>query len=327
MPAYYNDNDPKVCAWLRELIKEGLIADGDVDERSIADVQPSDLAGYTQCHFFAGIGGWSLALRLAGWSDDRSVWTGSCPCQPFSCAGKGRGESDKRHLWPEFRRLIAECRPPVVFGEQVASKLGREWFHAGVRPDLEALGYGGGAADLCAACVGAPHIRQRLYWVADRCSVGFEITGIPPVRRETRCADAGSSLRMGNTSRDDERRHSVPGAHGEGESAGGSGSVGGLVDAGCPGDERRLRSREAHGEDPAPAREGIQRERSRTNAWSNSVLIPCADGKARRIEPGLEPLAHGVPGRVGLLRGYGNAIVPAVAAEFVMAYEEACRPA
>jgi hypothetical protein len=55
-------------------------------------------------------------------------------------------------------------------------------------------------------------------------------------------------------------------------------------------------------------------------------LIPCRDGKARRVEPGTFPLAHGVPGRVGLLRGYGNAIVPEVGALFVAAYLEG-RPA
>lgn len=120
MTAYYNEFDPKAAAWLRELIKADLIAPGDVDERSIKDVQPNDLKGYTQCHFFAGIGGWSYALRLAGWSDDVPVWTGSCPCQPFSSAGKQKGTDDERHLWPDFMRLIRECRPSVVFGEQVA---------------------------------------------------------------------------------------------------------------------------------------------------------------------------------------------------------------
>src|SRR4051812_41930250 len=112
--AYYNEIDTHAAAWLRELIKAGLIADGEVDERSIADVQPGDVRGFTQCHFFAGIGGWSYALRIAGWPDERHVWTGSCPCQPFSSAGAQAGGNDSRDLWPAWRVLIAECRPGVV---------------------------------------------------------------------------------------------------------------------------------------------------------------------------------------------------------------------
>lgn len=121
--AYYNEIDPFAAAWLRELVKAGHIAPGVVDERSIEDVCPNDLAGFGQCHFFAGIGVWSYALRQAGWTDDRPVWTGSCPCQPFSSAGKGKGFKDERHLWPIFFDLIRACRPRVVFGEQVASNL------------------------------------------------------------------------------------------------------------------------------------------------------------------------------------------------------------
>ena len=166
MAAYYNEFDPFAAQWLRNLISAGRIAPGDVDERSISDVQPDDLRRYIQCHFFAGIGGWSLALRLAGWSDDRPVWTGSCPCQPFSAIGYRRGEDDPRHLWPQFRRLISVGLPSVVFGEQVAGKDGCQWL-AGVRTDLEDLAYAVGAADLCAAGVKAPHVRQRLYWVAN----------------------------------------------------------------------------------------------------------------------------------------------------------------
>jgi hypothetical protein len=56
--------------------------------------------------------------------------------------------------------------------------------------------------------------------------------------------------------------------------------------------------------------------------WHDAIWIPCADGKARRIKPGLEPLVDGLPGRVALLRGAGNAIVPQVAAEFIMAWKE-----
>jgi DNA (cytosine-5)-methyltransferase 1 len=166
MSVYYNEFEPFAAQWLRELMADGLIAQGEVDERSILDVRPADLRGYDQCHFFAGIGGWSYALRLAGWPDDRPVWTGSCPCQPLSSAGKQKGHADERHIWPAFYELIAECRPSTVFGEQVASKDGREWL-AGVRADLEDARYAVGAADLCAAGVGAPHIRQRLFWVAD----------------------------------------------------------------------------------------------------------------------------------------------------------------
>ena len=163
--AYYNEIDPYAAQWLRNLIAAGHIAPGDVDERSIEDVNPDDLRGYTQCHFFAGIGVWSRALRLAGWPDSRPVWTGSCPCQPFSAAGKGGGFDDERHLWPAFHHLISQRRPPVVFGEQVASKDGLAWLDL-VQTDLEGADYAAAAVDLCAAGVGAPHIRQRLWWVA-----------------------------------------------------------------------------------------------------------------------------------------------------------------
>jgi len=166
MTAYYNEIEPFAAKWLRNLIHAGHIAPGIVDERSIEDVHPSDLKGFTQCHFFAGIGVWSYALRRAGWPDDRSVWTGSCPCQPFSAAGQGAGFADERHLWPAFFHLISECRPTAVFGEQVASKDAGPWIDL-VHADLEAMGYAFGAVPFPSASVGAPHIRDRLYWVAN----------------------------------------------------------------------------------------------------------------------------------------------------------------
>jgi DNA (cytosine-5)-methyltransferase 1 len=165
MAAYYNEHDAYAAQWLRNLIAKGLIADGEVDTRSIVDVHPDELRGFTQCHFFAGLGGWSHALRLAGWPDDRPVWTGSCPCQPFSVAGKGLGADDPRHLWPHFFRLIRSARPSVVMGEQVAGAAGYGWFD-GVAADLEGEGYASRAVDVPAVAVDAPHIRSRLYWVA-----------------------------------------------------------------------------------------------------------------------------------------------------------------
>ena len=165
MPAYYNENDPYAAQWLRNLIAAGQIAPGDVDERSIQDVSADDLRGYTQAHFFAGIGGWSVALRLAGWPDDRPVWTGSCPCQPSPPPAKGKAADDERHLWPRWFSLIRECRPAIVFGEQVEAAIGWGWLDV-VFADLEAEGYACGAAVLPACGVGAPHIRQRLWFVA-----------------------------------------------------------------------------------------------------------------------------------------------------------------
>ena len=162
---YYNEIDKKVAAWLRELIKRDLIAPGEVDERSIEDVVPSDLKGFTQCHFFAGIGGWSYALRLAGWPDDKPVWTGSCPCQPFSQTGKGIGFEDERHLWPAFQHLIQQCQPPEVYGEQVSGQDGFEWLDL-VQTDLEGMAYTFAALPFPSASVGAPHIRDRIYWFA-----------------------------------------------------------------------------------------------------------------------------------------------------------------
>lgn len=173
MTAYYNEIDEYAAQWLRNLISAGHIAPGDVDTRSITDVHHDDLKNYTQCHFFAGIGVWSYALRLAGWDDSRPVWTGSCPCQPFSIAGKGDGFSDDRHLWPVFADLISQRKPPIVFGEQVAGKDADAWIDA-VQDDLETLGYAVGAVAFPSAGVGAPHIRDRMYWVANANNAGLE---------------------------------------------------------------------------------------------------------------------------------------------------------
>ena len=302
--AYYNENDPFATAWLRNLIAAGLIAPGDVDERSIVDVRPADLVGYVQIHLFAGIGGWSYALRLAGWPDDRPVWTGSCPCQPFSAAGKQKGTSDERHLWPEMRRLLTERRPATVFGEQVASRLGREWL-VRVRADLENVGYAVGAADLCAASVGAPHIRQRLWWVADAKSGRYR-------EHERNAGAMGISPAVGQSEKQKLRRPT--------QAPRNCGEADGLGDADRARHEIGTR---LAGNDATPtgtaSRQALE-QASPGNFWSSAALIPCADGKARRVEPSIFPLADGVPNRVGLLRGSGNAIVSQTAKAFIEAY-------
>ncbi len=270
MVSYYNEIDPYAAQWLRNLIDSRLIAEGDVDERSIRDVAAADLRGYTQCHFFAGVGVWSYALRLAGWPDDRPVWTGSCPCQPFSAAGKGKGFDDDRHLWPEFYRLIAECHPPVVFGEQVASKDGLGWLDT-VRTDLEVSGYAVGVADLCAAGVGAPHIRQRLWFVGERLAdaqgqryvqreVGHESgpqRAAGGGRQDEGLRQSGASSASGNGGLGDHHHQGLEGQRRGHQAEGGrlgavrpvaeTGKLGGLADASgerCDGQQVRIQSRE-----------------------------------------------------------------------------------
>lgn len=165
MQAYYNEFDPKAAAWLRQLIKNGNITPGEVDERSITEVEARDLQGFDRVHFFAGIGTWDYCLNQAGWGG-RPIWTASLPCQPFSAAGKGLGKADERHLLPHFLELVKECRPATIIGEQVAAAIKHGWLDD-LYSEMEACDYALGSAVIGAHSIGAPHIRQRLYWVAD----------------------------------------------------------------------------------------------------------------------------------------------------------------
>ena len=422
---YYNEFDPKAAVWLRALIDHKLIPDGHIDTRSISDVTPADLRGYAQCHFFAGIGGWPLALSMAGWPADRPVWTGSCPCQPFSDAGKGAGEADPRHLWPTWFGLIRQCFPREILGEQVASKAALAWYD-GVSADLEGAFYATGAFDLCSAGVGAPNIRQRLYWAARDTAVCVSAGGGESQRDSGESRGHAIESREGNgapvtgSHAESGRSGNVHGAtgnvqHAEGDGRGerGTESSGRGVAARCGDDGPTSRLAEPHsrqcdgladgegcerngpqagriesdgqsaagGESERMAepngrnagdrdeqRGGEQRQFSqdsgagdslvhaefagleghagngdhgdesgrvgadsagsvatagRADFWSDFELIYCRDAKVRRIEPRLEPLAYGIPGRVALLRGFGNAINPEIAAEFIRAYLEA----
>lgn len=188
---YYNEFDKNAAEWLRQLIALGAIPVGEVDERSIRDVTSGDLNGYKQCHFFAGIAGWSLALERAGIPSDRPLWTGSCPCQAFSCAGKQKGFADERDLWPEFFRLIRECRPERVLGEQVEGAVRHGWLDR-LQSDMEGEGYTVGATVLGAHSAGADHIRQRLYWVADAERQGRE--GFEQIKCPFSCASSAHSF-------------------------------------------------------------------------------------------------------------------------------------
>ena len=295
-----NEWEDYAARWLRNLFPNSV-----VDSRSIVDVMPAELMAYNRCHFFAGIGGWEYALEIAGWSASNPVWTGSCPCQPFSVAGKQLGEEDERHLWPEFFRLIRECRPPVVFGEQVAGQSGLGWL-AGVRDDLESVGYAVGAADLPAACVTAPHKRQRLFWAAYCAEASNQDGRVKRGLREgpqVKLGRGGSSMCIRVADSGEDQLHDAVGrSSGEPERR-------------RDNAQYRIRGRAAE-----PTRE------SAVAPWGRSVWIECTDGKFRRVpcsEQGILPLAPRVPGTVEQISAYGNAIVPQVAAMFIRSFMEA----
>mgnify|MGYP003146403911 CR=1 FL=1 len=92
------------------------------------------------------------------------IITGGYPCQPFSIAGSKKGVEDPRHLWPEYFRLIKECRPTWVIGENVSGhiKLGLD----AVQEDLESEGYSLRTFSVSASSIGANHQRERIWTVA-----------------------------------------------------------------------------------------------------------------------------------------------------------------
>lgn len=290
MPAYYNEFNSEAAHMLRQLIADGHCAPGDVDERSITEVHPDDLKGYTQCHFFAGIGGWSIGLRLAGWPDHRPVWTGSAPCQPFSAAGRQKGKDDERHLFPTWLSLIRECRPATIFGEQVATAVAHGWLDD-VYAGLEAEGYAVGAAVLPACSIGAPHRRDRLWFVANASG-----------QRPHACPHAGiCGGQEGAGARD-----------GQPQRCGGS----------CPmGNPTQLRVQGSLPQGDAQRWEAAQRHSnvSGGEVWAGADWAQCADGKYRLTSPSVPMLAHGFQHRKPILHALGNAIVPQVAAAFITA--------
>lgn len=396
---YLNEFDPFVADWLGMLSTLGEIPLSYVDSRTICDVTPQCLDGFTQCHFFAGIGGWPLAFQLAGLPGWLNAWSGSCPCQPYSTAGKGKGQEDPRHLWPVWFPLIRECKPQYVFGEQVSAAIGHGWLD-GVFADMEGAGYTGGAVVLGAHSVKSPNIRQRLWWgfrrndgVSDsknfrasedvrtgriesdivRDSSGlldansnrpFEGRIATSIDRHRDSADAtGSGLRNAtgdNEQRTRQSRSIISGeaggsgsglqhAESDGRNTRGTESIGGSIASGCSGLRdaidaglQRYSGHVHNGNQSGRIGTDSQRSIAASDPWSDYTIGHYRDGKSRRIGRGVFPLAYGVPrsmgqgqpglrrilrsasgNRKGRLKGYGNAIVPQVAAVFIRAFMEA----
>ena len=310
--AYYNEIDNRAAAWLRQLIKNGNITQGEVDERSITEVEARDLQGFDRVHFFSGIGTWDYCLNQAGWGD-RPIWTASLPCQPFSAAGKGLGKADERHLLPHFLELFKECKPATVLGEQVAAAIKHGWLDD-LYAEMEACDYALGSAVIGAHSIGAPHIRQRLYWVAN----SINHSGQRPVGR-VNDKENGSQI-------SDRKSISIAG-----ESSGTSEHVCGMADSNAAG-KPESGYRQSHSEGVANGAFG--------NCADGIEWIYCRDNKYRPIKPGIQPLVDGVTGgmvyssdpsepinanetqeaRAMRLKGYGNAIQAQTAIAFIRAY-------
>jgi DNA (cytosine-5)-methyltransferase 1 len=276
-----------------------------------------------------------MALRLAGVPDEFPLWTGSCPCQPFSVAGQQKGFADERHLWPIWAKLIAQSRPAIVLGEQVAGAAA--WLRL-VRGDLEAVGYAVGAIPVEAASAGAYHLRDRFWFVAYS-----ESEQARAARQPWQCGDVDDAARLAerepfgqtDASTNEGQTRRVP------VGAGGAGSAGALADD--DDDDERLQGRRLQSErtDQQPARPdgmadadggnpGAERQQrsgeQRLKPEDGSLgWVVGADGKSRCVKSGIRLLAHGVFARASKLRAYGKAIDLRPAAAFIEA-ALACRP-
>ncbi len=316
-----------------------------------------------------------------------AIWmaTPNATSSPGSAAGRSlSGSPDGPTIGPSGPAPVRASLSARQAKEQglLTSGPATQWLDL-VSSDLEALGYAFGAAALPACSVGAPHIRQRTWFVADAeqrgcqgrdvrsrtsqatiaaahrveavrladdIGAGLEGRDARPLGRERppaeRGGEAGAVVNpeseqmglsrrarqpgstaggLGNTRRAGTGRDggSAPSPKAQGRGGGISDGHGGCDGAVAPSAAIRL----ADANQPVPGEEREQRggqfggagEDQGTGPWSDLEWLPCRDGKARPTQPGLLPLAHGVSGRVGKLRAYGNAIVPQVGAAFIRA--------
>lgn len=226
------------------------------------------------------------------------VISGGFPCQPFSVAGKRRGEEDDRYLWPEMFRVISELRPTWVVGENVAGIVNMALDQ--VLSDLEAIGYACQTIIIPACAVDAPHRRDRCAILAHcESERGRGVSIQPGEARQTRSDTDRSSAAVAHTvgvrlwedchqsTSDTERDDPAHREEREPELCKAGRRGGDVSDADCIGLEK-------------PGMQGLPEKQGAS----------AANGGWWPAEPDVGRVANGVPHRVDRLKCLGNAVVP-----------------
>ncbi len=270
------------------------------------------------------------------------VICGGFPCQPFSQAGRQQAQDDPRHLWPEMFRLIRECRPTWVVGENVVGliRLGLDE----VLTDLESEGYSTRTFNIPACSVGAPHLRQRLWIVAHSDSesepdgsfdgnagqrqLGFEFFADSESKRT---GENNAGLRSGVSGVDGRKGTVVGNTQHNGLSPGKV--SGGLLNQ-SEKQKGKNKIRKPAGTSGTSAhvadsdRDDRRRRRSTKSSGRKSRMEHWSGGECDRpeewweVEPDVGRLVNGLPNRVSQLRALGNSIIPQIAEKIGQAIKE-----
>jgi DNA (cytosine-5)-methyltransferase 1 len=238
--------------------------------------------------------------------DQVDIITGGYPCQPFSVAGRKKGEQDPRHVWPEMFRLIKELRPTWVIGENVGGhiKLGLD----SVLENLESEGYSARTFSISASSVGANHKRERVWIVANS---GRSVGGKQSPRNSKSIGCWSFETPEWSTDTDQIARS----------------SEGAEIMADSDKMQRQL-LRGQQSEQREETFEGTSNGSGTSNDFSDSDSSRLEEqwrsfttkeenqasqcGRWWDIEPDVGRVAHGVPKRVDRLKCLGNSVVPQI---------------
>jgi len=247
------------------------------------------------------------------------IITGGFPCQPFSVAGKQKGTSDDRHLWPEMFRIIKAFKPRFVIGENVRGIVNIQdgVVFETVCTNLEDEGYEVQPFNIPAAGVGAPHRRERIWFIAVRSDVAntksiesreqtkrqgwknstrgsFDSRGNPKKGSEEDVAD--TNTRLGNGENEEIQ------SRGQTSISSSEGTNKKLADTNGEGLEGFGQSSRQLSKTFFATDSSEERQRTMDQGWWS-------------VEPNVGRVAHGVSGRVHRLKGLGNSIVPQIVEE------------